>query len=135
MRQRSLSLVLRTPLHVTVSRRFLLLTELDGVALSPPVAVRFAANGEDLVALAPPGAAWWRSIPADPPVQAVAELRGKPTSVTAHMATGEELDESVLRYLQKYPGEWRELGIDAAADPDDVQAAAHGSAVVVFRRS
>lgn len=131
-----LRLVLRVPvLHRTVSRRFLLLTSLDGTPLSPTAPIRYAPHQGYLIALGPERAGWWKAIPAEGGVLAEVRYTGQRTTMVASLAHGEALDEAVLRYLQKYPGEWRALGIDPAAGPEDVEAAAHAAAVVVLTLS
>ncbi|HUG83836.1 MAG TPA: hypothetical protein VMM13_04685 [Euzebya sp.] len=128
-----LRLVLLVPLlHRTVSRRFLLLTALDGRALSPTVPIRYAVHDSDLIAVGRRDGSWWRGLSAERAVPATMRLKGTVLPLTATLAAGEALDEAVLRYLQKYPGEWKALGVDPGAGPEEVQAAAQGSAVVLF---
>ncbi|CAN5152578.1 hypothetical protein BH23ACT9_BH23ACT9_26140 [soil metagenome] len=131
LRYRLLALILRTPLHPTVSRRFLLLRSVGETGLQTPVAVRYAEHEGELIAIGRPEAPWWRSLSTTPGPVCI-RLKGRTVDLTAALVSGEALDEAVLRYLQKYPGEWKALGIAATADADDVQAAAHGVAVVVF---
>ncbi|WP_370327993.1 hypothetical protein [Euzebya sp.] len=132
LRHRLIAIVLRTPLHPTMSRRFMLLTALGDVPVDPPTTLRYATHDGAHIVLGAPDATWWRGLSADAPTPATVRFAGRSTAMTAVLARGEALDEAVLRYLQKYPGEWTELGVDAAAGPDDVREAAHGAAVVVF---
>lgn len=126
--------VLRLPvLHRTVSRRFLLLTDVDGHPLTRPFPVRYAPmDGDRLAALARPGEPWWRGLPTDGDVPVRIRHAGQALDAQAGLASGDALDEAVLRYLQKHPGEWRALEVHPKADADEVEAAARRAAVVVF---
>ncbi|MGI9017528.1 MAG: hypothetical protein ACR2HR_10585 [Euzebya sp.] len=141
MRTRLLRLTLRSPLHPTVSRRFMLLTGLAGAAVIPAVPLRYATHEDSHIVLGSTNATWWRGVtpssPSTPSPQgathATVRFKGHLTEMTAQLARGEELDQAILRYLQKYPGEWKALGVEAAATEDDLQQAARGSAVVLFQ--
>lgn len=129
-----LRLVLMVPvLHRTVSRRFLLLTAVGGQSLSPTQPVRFAAHEGNLIAVGSDSAPWWRELPSEGEVPARARVKGRAVTLTASLARGEELDEAVLRYLQKYPGEWKALGVDPRATAEEVEAAANAKAVILLR--
>ncbi|MEE8600020.1 hypothetical protein [Euzebya tangerina] len=126
-------LVLASPLHQTISRRFLLLISLDGTTLEDPIPLRYATHEGAHIVLGEPEASWWRRVPTGADGVAVTVgFKGHQVPMTATMAAGEELDESILRYLQKYPGEWTALGVDAAAGPAEMEQAAQGVAVVRF---
>jgi hypothetical protein len=131
-RHRAVGVVLRTPLHRTLSRRFLLLRGVGDGVLDPPIALRYAAHESDLVVVAGPGSTWWRPLSAASPTPCAVRHAGREVVLPAVLAAGELLDESILRYLQKYPGEWRALGVDGAASADDVEQAARGQAVIRF---
>lgn len=120
-------------LHRMVSRRFLLLTALDGAALAPAVPIRYAPHEDYLIALGAESDTWWKDVPAEGSVPAAVRFKGERIETTASLAHGEALDEAVLRYLQKYPGEWRALGVDPGAGPEDVEAAARAAAVIILR--
>ncbi len=132
LRHRLLRVVLRTPLHQTVSRRFMLLTQVDRTPLRPAVPLRYAVHEEVLIVLARPEAAWWQPLPAMQPTTVAAKHKGRVTPMSATLADGEQLDHAILRYLQKYPGEWKELGVGAGADEQAMQQAAQGCVVVLF---
>ena len=126
-------LVLRSPMHQTISRRFLLLVAIDGVDLQPAVPLRYATHDGVHIVLGEQTDQWWRAVAdAEAPVTTTVRFKGRLLTVPASMAGGELLDESVLRYLQKYPGEWTALGVQSSATPEEMEAAAHGVAVVLF---
>ncbi len=124
--------VLRTPLHPTVSRRFMLLTRVGDDAVSPPVPLRYAVHEGTTIVMARSWTTWWTALSADTPTTCTVTLKGRSTTVQALLATGEAMDEAILRYLQKYPGEWKKLGIDAQATADQVEEAARGQVVITF---
>ncbi len=132
IRVRLLRQVLRTPLHPTVSRRFMLLRAIDGTSLSPRVPLRYAVHDGSTVVMARPGSTWWQALSATAPTPCEVRVKRQVLPMHAVLASGEQLDEAVLRYLQKYPGEWKALGIDSFATADDVESAARGQAVIVF---
>lgn len=132
LRHRLLRTVLRTPLHPTVSRRFMLLTQVEGSPLRPVVPLRYAVHEDDIIVLARPRAAWWHALSTTEPTAVTATHKGRMTPMSATLAKDEQLDQAILRYLQKYPGEWTELGVGAGADEHAMQRAAQGCAVVLF---
>ena len=132
VRQRLLSLILRTPLHGTVSRRFLLLRTVGGTDVEPPVALRYAPHEGDLVVIGRQEQTWWTHLSAEAPTSCSVRFKGRDTTVPAVLTAGEVLDESILRYLQKHPGEWTTLGVGPRASAEDVEVAARGMAVVRF---
>lgn len=111
----------------------MLLTAVAGVTTDPALPLRFAVHDGDTIVLARPSDDWWRPLSTAETTPVTVRHKGHRTQMTAILAEGEMLDEAVLRYLQKYPGEWRRLGVDAAADEGAMQEAAHGSAVILFR--
>lgn len=133
VRQRMLAITLRTPAHPTVSRRFMLLRDVAGTPVQPPLALRYAPHEGDLVVIARRDWTWWQALSAEDPTPCRVRFKGRDTTMAATLAAGEALDELVLRYLQKYPGEWKALGVDARAPAEDVERAARGSAVISFR--
>ena len=132
VRRRQLLLpLLRTPvLHRTVSRRFLVVEAVDGVDVDPAV-VRYAPHDGALVAVTDPAEAWVLGV--DHGTAVAVTLGADREGMTASRPTGEAMDEPFLRYLQKYPGEWRALGVEVSATPDEVEAAARRMAVIELR--
>lgn len=129
-----LRLILKVPvLHRIVSRRFLLLTSVGGHPLAPTQPVRYAAHEGDLIAVGTDRAPWWRQLTSEGEVSAQGRVKGRSGPLTASLARGEALDEAVLRYLQKYPGEWKALGVDPRATADEVEAAANAKPVILLR--
>lgn len=132
IRRRAVGVVLRTPAHPTLSRRFMLLRGVGDAALDPPAALRYASHEGQLVVVAQPGSTWWRSLSAEAPTTCAVRASGREVQLPARLAAGAALDEAILRYLQKYPGEWRRLGVDAQASAADVEVAARAQPVVLF---
>jgi hypothetical protein len=126
-------MVLRTPLHPTLARRFLLVEAIGDRPVDPPVALRYAPHDGQLIVLAPAQDGWWSGLSAEGPTTCRVRHRGRDVPTEAVLAAGDALDEAILRYLQKHPGEWRRLGVTARADADEVEAAAQRQAVVLIR--
>jgi hypothetical protein len=131
-RRRAVAAVLRTPLHPTLSRRFVLLRRVGDAAVDPPLSLRCAEHDGSLILLPPEGDTWWTALPEDgTPVRCEVRRRGQVLDLPTRRPAGEALDEAVLRYLQRHPGEWRRLGVSPQADEDEVAAAARSLPVVV----
>ena len=131
-RIRVLRALLRTPAHPTVSRRFMLLTGVDGADVRPTIPLRYADHEQQRIVMARPGSTWWADLSAETPTACTVRFKGRTQTLDAILAAGEALDQAVLRYLQKYPGEWKSLGVDARATAEDIEAAARGQAVIIF---
>lgn len=135
MRRALLRTVLRTPLHPVASRRHLLLRAVDGSPVQPPLPVRYAVHDGTTIVLGDPDGTWWRGLSAEADTPVTVRRKGADVVLHGRLATGDALDEAILRYLQRHPGEWTELGVPGTASAEDVERAARAHPVITFREA
>ena len=133
MGNRLVALVLRSPLHRLLSGSLLLLSvtgRRSGQRHTFPVS--YLREDDRVVVLVGNAESkrWWRNL-VEPAAVGVL-LRGRRRHGTGRLATGTELDEALLAYLQRHPGAWRALGVGAAASGEDVGHAAARATVVII---
>lgn len=124
--------LLRSPFHRLLSRSVAVLTvtgRRSGRPLSLPVNYLREGDRVTVVAGRAPEKTWWRNLGAEP-APVTLRLRGEDHVGAARLVRGEEIDELMLPYLQRFPQAWRGLGVEPQATEQEVAAAAQAAVVI-----